>query len=157
MFVFEGKLYFLTKLRGTSILDRKAGTSLYRLDSMRSDEVNVLTKIDTHADVLFPTAADLSPSGKWLAVLGYTELWIFSNPAGEDNWLSGDARRLPLDIYFTRQGEAITWMDDNRLLIGNEDSEWFTVNLADIPEYDGQPGHVEGINQIREFGRSRLQ
>lgn len=157
MFAFQGKLYFLTKFRGASIFDLEPGTNLYRLDSMSSDEINVLTKIDSHTDVLFPSAADLSPSGEWLAVLSYTALWIFSNPANEDNWLSGNARRIPLDIKFTRYVEAITWIDDNKLLIGNEDSEWFTVNLADIPEYDGQPGYVEGLKQFEEFRRSLLR
>ena len=64
---------------------------------------------------------------------------------------------MPLDINFTQYAEAITWIDEDRLLIGNEDSEWFTVELANIPAYDGQSNHVEGINQMRDFARSRLQ
>ena len=135
LFVFEGKLYFLTKNRQPGQMARfEKGTALYRLDSERTDEVNLLTRVQEDARPFVVTGADTSPDGQWLAVLCYTELWLFPRPAKGDRWLSGKARRLPLDVNFTGQAEAITWRDAHSLLIGNEEGEWFTVDVNDIPD-----------------------
>ena len=92
IFVQQGRLYFLTKHRGLSIIEPASGTHLYRLDTMDSDRINELTRIDSFDDAFFITAAELSPDGRQLAAVGYTELWLFENPSDEDAWLSGQAR-----------------------------------------------------------------
>lgn len=136
LFVFEGKLYFLTKHRKPGKPKGfENGTVLYRLDSMRTDEVNVLTRVEDDPDVFLATGADTSPDGKWLAVLCYTQLWLFPKPESGDLWLSGSPREIALDYRFTGQIEAITWRDDHTLLIGNEGSEWFTVDTNAIGAY----------------------
>ncbi len=134
MFVFRGKLYFLTKHRQPGkIGEWESGTVLYRLDTMATDRVNVLTRVDMHDEVAVVTAADLSPDGTRLAVLCYTALWIFEAPKGRDRWLSGRAYMTPLAIDFTGQAEAVAWRDNKTLLIGNEESELFLVTADEVP------------------------
>ncbi|XOV88412.1 MAG: hypothetical protein ACFHX7_00695 [Pseudomonadota bacterium] len=134
MFIYRGKLYFLTKHRQPGkISEWEAGTRLYRLDSMATDRVNVLRQVDMHDEVAVVTAADLSPDGRRLAVLCYTALWIFEAPRSRDRWLSGKARMTPLDLRVTGQAEAVAWRDDRTLLIGNEGSELFLVTADEVP------------------------
>lgn len=138
LFSFGGKLYVLTKHRQPGKIDEwEPGTVLYRLDSMATDKVNVLKRVDAHPDVFIVTAADMSPDGQHLVVLCYTELWIFDKPRRGDKWLSSNARRLPLSLMQTKQAEAVVFRDNDTILIGNEQSEWFTVKLADIPPHAG--------------------
>ncbi|MDA1371982.1 MAG: hypothetical protein O2971_14615 [Proteobacteria bacterium] len=151
VFVFNGSLYFLTKHRGMAINELAGGTNLYRLDSMDSEEMNVLTPVDALADAFFLTAAELSPDSMQLAAVGYTELWLFTDPMDSDGWLSGYTRRLPLDINFTGLIESLTWLDDETLLIGNEDEELFTVDVTDLPLHDGVSRVDEGLREFREY------
>ena len=46
--------------------------------------------------------------------------------------------------------EALTWMDDSTLLLGSEGGSWFSVDINDIPIYDGEPKWDEGRAQIRQ-------
>lgn len=134
LFVDNDKLYVLTKHRKPGKPDEwEAGTVLYRLDAERVDAANVLTRVGDHPVVTLATAADISPNGEWLVVLCYTQLWLFPRPAEGDNWLAGTPRYTDLTFEFTGQAEAATWMNDETILIGNERSEWFTVDVKDIP------------------------
>lgn len=136
IFVFDGKLYFLTKHRQPGKIDAwEKGTVLYRLDSTEAGVVNTLTRVDDNPVAYLVTGADTSPDGEWLAVLCYTELWLFPKPARGDKWLSGKARRIPLSFAFTGQAEAVAWKDNETIILGNEKNEWFTVSAKDIPEY----------------------
>lgn len=144
MFVDDGTLYFFTKHRQPGKQDSwERGTVLYRLDSDDIDRTNVLTRIGQHPVVTLVTAADLSPNGEWLAVLCYTQLWLFPRPPAGDDWLAGKPRYIELSLEFTGQAEAITWMDDETLLIGNEQSEWFKVYAGDIPFGGPEPGTAD--------------
>ncbi len=136
MFVFKGKLYFLTKHRKPGEpAGWEPGTHLYRLDSMKTGEFNELRRIDQHDQVSVVTGADLSPDGEHLAVLCYTQLWVFDRPGRGDRWLSSDSRMIPLAFEHTKQAEAVTWRDNETIIIGNEDSELFVVSLTDLPEF----------------------
>lgn len=137
IFVDDGTLYFLTKHRQPGKIDQwERGTVLYRLESMEPGQVNPLQRVDANERVTVVTGADLSPDGTRLAVLCYLDLWIFERPREDGRWLSGDAYRVSLDLGHTGQAEAVTWMDDERILIGNEGSEWFTVAADEVPRFD---------------------
>ncbi len=138
IFVDRGRLYFLTKHRVAGrISEFEPGTYLYRLDEMSSDKVNVLKQIDARLDLEIVTGAELSPEGDRLAVLCWADIWLFESPRRGDRWLSGKAYRVALDRDVTGQVEAITWQDNNRLLVGNEGGEWFSVDADRIPEVGG--------------------
>ena len=87
---------------------------------------------------MLATGADVSPDGQQLAVICYTEVWLFKKPANGDHWLSGDARRLPLDPSQMKTSEAISWVDNETLLLGNEERDLFTLPTSEIPVY--RPG-----------------
>jgi len=149
LFVHDDAIYVLTKHRGEGFFQLAPGANLYRLTDWKSDQINVLEKVDSHADLFFITAADLSQNGEWLAVTGYTEVWLFPAPGVEGKWLSGQARRLSLDPAVSGIVEALTWMNDSTLLLGSEGGSWFSVDINDIPIYDGEPKWEEGRAQIR--------
>lgn len=135
MFIFRDKLYFLTKSREPHELDgKRLGTRLYRLDTLNPDESNELQRVDADPDIHLPTGADLSPDHRHLAVLSYSQLWVFDQPPQGDRWLSeGKVRMLPLNTQQVGQVEGITWMDNETLLFGNEPGDFFTVSLDQIP------------------------
>lgn len=132
MFVADGNLYFLSKHRQPGELSKwEAGVNLYRLDSYDTLKANVLTKVDSFADLSVATGADVSPNGKHLAVVTYSALWVFEK-TGDAQWLSGKASELPLDYNVTKQAEAVCWDDDETILISNEQREIFEIKLMDI-------------------------
>ncbi len=133
VFVHEGRLYLLTKYRADRRWDKITyGTSLYRLDTTRTDEVNILTLVSSTDDLrIIPTAADLSPDGQRLAVLSYDGVWIFEAEDGSDDWLAGKSWRLKLPPHQLKQAEAICWDDATTLRIANEQRDIFTLD-ADL-------------------------
>jgi hypothetical protein len=130
IFVDGDKLYFLTKHRKPGeITGWAAGTSLYRLDTRRTDELNVLVRVGRRDDVVLPTAASLSPSGDRLAVLTYLALAIFPRPSAGDDWLATTPQVFPIDREMIPIAEAVTWEDESHLLIANEERGLFEVAL----------------------------
>lgn len=134
LFVDAGKLYLLTKHRGGLLHRMAPGVKLYRLDSDYSDRDNILTLVDHHDTLTAATGAELSPDGQTLAVISYTDLWLFQRPASGDQWLSAPARHFPLDTDTFRQVEAITWIDDDTLLLGNEQRDLFRLVVSALPD-----------------------
>ena len=131
LFYADGSLYVITKHRQpVPIQQPQPGANLYRLDSQSETESNALILIDNHPDLTSATAADLSPDGETLAVLSYTAIWLFERPMAGDAWLSTPSRSLPLDVDAARQAEAITWLDDETLIITNEQRDTFEVPTA---------------------------
>lgn len=132
VFVFQGKLYFLTKHRAPrQLATPENGTKLYRLDTQHLDRVNVLTLVDSHSDLGgWVTAAAMSPDRRVLAVLCQApqqSIWLFERPARGDKFLSdGKARRIP--IRNGKQCEAIEWIDNKQLVVTNEQRELFIVD-----------------------------
>ena len=134
LFVWNGQLYLITKHR-SSRPGRRAepGARLYRLDTRHTDRPNVLTLVDQHDQITFATGADVSPDGGLLAVISYSDLWLFRAPEdGSDRWLSSQAIRIPLDTSVLRQVEAITWDGADSLLLGNEQRELFRLSLDEL-------------------------
>ncbi|MXY90537.1 MAG: hypothetical protein F4Y89_08375 [Gammaproteobacteria bacterium] len=131
LFFADSRLYAITKHRQpVPIQQPQPGANLYRLDSQSETASNALTLIDHHPDLTSATAAELSPDGETLAVLSYTAIWLFERPMAGDAWLSAPSRRLPLDIDAARQVEAITWLDDETLIITNEQRDSFEAPTA---------------------------
>lgn len=135
VFGHAGKLWFVTKHRAPGQLAvPETGANLYRLDNPRPDQVNTLRKVDSAKDLGgWVTAADMSPGGKTLAVLcqaPVASIWLFSNPKSGDRWLSGESKRLILRN--AKQAEAITWLDDRTLLLGNEQRELFRIGVSEF-------------------------
>jgi len=131
LFVSDGKLYFITKHRpvGKGRIP-EAGAKLYRLDTKKLAEENVLTLVETRKDLAWAMAADLSPDGKKLAVLCVNGLFVFDKPAEGDRWLSGKTRRVavPIDVLM-KQPEALCWDDDETLRVACEKRSIYRVRL----------------------------
>jgi len=131
LFVDHGKLYFMTKHRPVGEMGMpKPGTKLYRLDSRKLGEENVLTHLQSRLDLVWPLAAELSPDGSKLAVVCVNALWVFDRPKTGDHWLSGRARRapIPLDIIRT-QSEAVCWDDEKTIRVACEGRAIWQVAL----------------------------
>ena len=131
LFFADGSLYAITKHReSVPNQQMQPGANLYRLDSQSESTSNALNLIDHHPELTAATAAELSPDGNTLAVLSYTAVWLFERPAEGDAWLSAPSSRLPLDVNDARQVEAITWLDEETLIVTNEQRDWFEVSIA---------------------------
>jgi hypothetical protein len=135
VFVYRGKLHFLTKHRTGPAYDHPGtGTNLYRLDTDHTDRVNVLTKVDSHPDLGgWVTGANLSPDGKTLAVLCQApvqSVWLFEVPSRGDRFFSRPARRL----VFTeaRQCEAVCFDGNDSLIVTNEQRDLFRLKVSDF-------------------------
>ncbi len=135
LFTFAGKLYLITKHRGGGVtgLDFAPGAYLYRLDTRSTETPNALQRIDSHPAILAATGADVSPDGSRLAVTAQDALWLFERPASGDLWLSAPGSRYPFDRRVLKQLEAVTWLDNDTLLLANEQRDLFRVRLADLP------------------------
>jgi len=132
LFVDRGRLYVLTKHRAAARIDAwQRGTKLYRLEleTARADAYNLLERVSSRDDLMLVTAADLSPDGERLAVLTYVAVWLFDRPEDGGDWLSGRASVIPLDRARTRIAEAVTWRDDETLIVANENRELFAVRV----------------------------
>ena len=134
LFTADGSLYLITKHRGSELPHSfEPGAKLYRLDTRFTDQDNVLTLVDSLGALTAATGADLSPKGQLLAVVSYKDLWLFDRPAdGSDKWLSSTAHRISLNRTAFKQVEAVTWADDQTLLLGNEQRDLFTVTLSEL-------------------------
>ncbi|MFT6433665.1 MAG: hypothetical protein ACJAVI_001707 [Candidatus Azotimanducaceae bacterium] len=134
IFYSDGHLYFISKHRQPGkISGWEKGAVLYRLDTEFTDRYNVLTEVQHSDSILLATGADISPDGLHLAIICYTEVWVFEKPAEGDHWFSGSAQRLALDRAQMKTSEAITWIDNETLLLGNEERDLFTLAISDIP------------------------
>lgn len=132
VFVYNHKLYFITKNRLSGEIGKPdVSASLYRLDEMRTDRVNILTKIEEKTDLGgWVTGAALSPDGKTLAVLCNApaqSVWLFDTPTSGDKFFSSNARRLV--FKGTKQSEAVCFTSNEILLITNEQREMFEVRI----------------------------
>jgi len=63
------------------------------------------------------TAADISPDGKKIALLGYGTIWVFTNFQGDD-FTKGSLSTVNLGL--TTQLESIGFQDNNTLLLSDE-------------------------------------
>lgn len=134
VFFSEGKLYFLTKYRADNRFDRiTTGTSLYRLDTMRPNEINTLTLVHRADDLpIIPTSAEVSPDGRRLAVMSHDGVLLYEKPEKGDDWLAGRLTRLSLPGERVKQAEGVCWDDDWTLRIVNEQRGLMTLDLRPL-------------------------
>jgi Tol biopolymer transport system component len=133
IFALRGKVYFVTKDRLNSLIPATSA-SLYRLDTRHTDRKNVLTKLDSHANLGgWVTAADVSPDGKTVAVLTQApeqSIWLFDARAKGDKFLTqGKPRRITFSGG--KQCEAIAFADNGTLLVTNEQRDIYRFKVAD--------------------------
>lgn len=133
LFAMNGTVYLISKHRDGRGNTWEPGANLYRLDTRFTDQPNMLTKIDSHPAMTAATGAGLSPDGQTLAVVTYNTLWLFSRPVEGDKWLSAPARSYPFDTNVLRQVEAVTWMDNDTLLLSNEQRDLFKIPVKELP------------------------
>lgn len=140
LFVFRGKLHVLTKnrLAGSPFFPSDS-TVLYRLDREDLKKVNTLTRLDSHTQLGgWVTAADCSPDGKTLAVLTHlpvASVWLFELSGVGEKLLSKPVKRQV--FQGAKQCEALCFLDNQTLLIGNEQRELCRVELASFPSLPG--------------------
>ncbi len=120
IFVLAGKIHLLTKHRSDS------QTRLYRLDTMKSDEVNDLTFVESFDIQGQVTAADALPDGSRLLVATYTDLWLFDQP-DPAHPLAGPHVRIPLTN--PTQIEAACFLSPTTALLADE----VTARLYEVP------------------------
>ncbi len=136
IFVFQGKLHVLTKHRAAGMpFFPSDSTVLYRLDREDPKRVNTLTKLDQRRGLGgWVTAADLSPDGKTLAVLTHlpvASVWLFDLLGVGEKLLSKPVKRQV--FQGAKQCEALCFIDNQTLLLGNEQRELCRVGIADFP------------------------
>lgn len=137
IFVFKKKLYFISKHRQPGEITKyERGAVLYRLDTEFTDKFNVLTPVERHEDITFATSADVSPDGNRLAVLSYSQLWIFDKPRWGDRFFSSTSYKLDLDISVMGGSEAVAWVDGETIWIGSENRSVFSVKADQVPVYN---------------------
>lgn len=135
-FVFQGKLHVLTKHRVAGMpFFPSDSTVLYRLDREDPRRVNTLTKLDQRNRLGgWVTAADLSPDSKTLAVLTHlpvASVWLFDLQGVGEKLLSKPIKRQIFEG--AKQCEALCFIDNQTLLLGNEQRELCRVGIADFP------------------------
>lgn len=89
-FFAHGKIYVLSKNRSNTY------TKLYRLDTTDPNEVNTLTLLDTFDIKGKVTGADVSKDGKTIAVLTYSNIWVFE-AKNKDDYFDGKVSWLPIN------------------------------------------------------------
>ena len=122
-------LYIFTKDRTsphqgyTWLYQIPADTGLHAavlLDSFRTGQLSFAFEV---------TGATLSPNQQQLALIGANRLWLFQHFQGSD-FFGGTAQALPLPSI--TQKEAITFIDDYRVYISNENSFLSAARLHEM-------------------------
>jgi len=134
VFWFKGKLHVLTKHRLPGGILPESSTNLYRLDTQFEVKPNRLKKVDSKGNMKgWVTAADMSPDGRYLAVLTHlpvASIWIFDTQGVGDKLLSKPVRWV--ELRNAKQCEAICWDGDDSLMVANEQREIFRLRLDQI-------------------------
>lgn len=129
VFCHGGAFYVLTK----HWTDTE--TALHRVDlSAPENEPRPTTLVATFDARGMVTDAAVSPDGRRLAILTYTGLWVFALPeAPGAHPLSGRALFRPLAMPLSSwQIEAVTFTDNDNLLLACEEGDLFSVRLSDL-------------------------
>ncbi len=106
------------------------GAVLYRLERQQ-DGSGLFKPVVSFDSQGLVTDAAVSPDGRMLAVLTYHSVWLFLLPEVGDNPLAGSVlhRWLAFPVEGS-QVEAITFLDAERLLIGAEQGQLYTLEIS---------------------------
>lgn len=128
LFVVDGTVHLLAKHRAD--LDAK----LYRVDPPKEgSQEAVVTLLGTFPNAGVVTAADLHADGKRLAVLTMLGMWILERKEG-GSFLEAKRFHFTVPFWSLRLAEAICWIDDETLLIGNEQRNLFQLKARELQE-----------------------
>lgn len=135
MIAWRGGVYVLTK--HWSDLE----SDLHRIDMTATEaESKPTTHIARFRSGGMVTDAAVSPSGKRVAVLMYTGLWVFEPGESAPHPLSGRVFYRPLTFALTSwQAEAIAFADESTLLIGNEEGDLYRVGFEELSPIPAGP------------------
>lgn len=142
IFSWHHKIYFVTKHRPhDQVFTPANSTTLYRLDSMHTDKLNILTKVDHMENTGgWITAADSDQDGKLVAILVEAPkqcVWLFDVPAKGDRFFSNASRVRRLEIERVGQLESLAFYrkdGKDSLMTSSEDGHIFKLELADFEE-----------------------
>ncbi len=130
MFCHDGGVYVFTKHWTDT------DSELHRVDMTANETTpRPTTLIATFAALGMVTDAAVSPDGRRLAVLTYTGLWVFALPprGSMANPISGKALFRPLGMLLRSwQIEAVSFADDDTLLVGCEEGDLYKVQVSDL-------------------------
>lgn len=125
VFMKNGVIYIITK-------NESGGEAkLFRMDNPTSDEVNLLTEVETFRFRGQVTAADISVDKSQLTVLTYNSIWIF-NLSEEEGFFNGITYRQ--SVRGVEQIESITFSYEY-LIIAEENGDLYKIKVSDIPLY----------------------
>lgn len=114
-FYFQDNLYLFSKNRGGSetVKMYKVPAQPGNYEAKITDQVQISTMI---------TAADISPDGKLMALLGYGNIYLFEIGRG-DAFFSGNKYCIPYEK--TGQAEAIIFINNQDFVFSNEGGKIF--------------------------------
>lgn len=118
LFYKEGYLYIITKDRGEPFTGE---ARIYKIPAEKGNyEARLVGKFTPCSDrgSCEITAADISPDGKKIVLLGYGRLWIFTDFDGDD-FTKGTLKSISLG--FKTQLEAVAFLNENTLLLSDEE------------------------------------
>lgn len=118
IFYHKNFIYIITKDRARPFTGE---AQIYKVPAQKGDyDATFIGKFTPCDDVgvCEVTAADISPDGKTIAVLGYGKLWIFTDFASDD---FSQGKMKTIDLEATTQLESICFMDENTLLLSDEE------------------------------------
>ncbi|MDQ4141213.1 MAG: hypothetical protein M3142_11900 [Bacteroidota bacterium] len=116
-FYYQDSLYLFSKNRNP-----RNKVKMYKIPAqLGSYQAKVVDSLTIASRI---TAADISPDGKTVALLGYGNLYLFQTN-GKTKFLSGEKHCL--SIPQTGQAEALVFINNQDLLISNEGGKIFKV------------------------------
>ncbi len=115
LFWARGRLYLISKRRDDTL------TVLYRFPE--GDGGAELERISSFDVGGMTTAADVTPDGRYLAVLTYHSIVVFERPEeGDDYFAEPPVLQTALVVLATKQSEGLAWNGPD-LLISNEQEQ----------------------------------
>lgn len=123
-FWISGRLCLITKTRSTT------QASFYCFNKLETSKVNIPDKVWSFDFKSMVTDASVSPDRKHLAVLSYSKIWIF-----DINY--NDISEIKKSKFYSKdinlgQCEGISFIDNSKMIITNEEGYIFIININDI-------------------------
>lgn len=116
-FIFNNNFYLFTKNRSSKF---DGTTSLYKIPNTPGNHAAELIstfKTCENFNHCAITSADISPSGKTIALLSSDQVWLFIN-FKKDDFFTGEMKNIQLPNF--TQKEGISFVDENTLYITDE-------------------------------------
>ena len=129
-FFYYKKAFFIITKNRTKPFDGEA--AIYKVPAITGKhEAQFIGKFITckDEDKCRVTAADISPDGNTVALLGYGNIWLFTDFKWDD-FSNGDLKTINLGI--TTQLESLSFLDNHTLLLSDEKQGKTGGNLYSI-------------------------